>query len=148
MDIREIVENTLVAPARHMQAEHRIGLLESQAIVRDSEILRLKAINAELLSCLAAIHHSYVNTYDADQTDDGYWKGAASIPVDVMEHAERLIKKHQAVDESRNVATESVAKMDSCDVTKYSDGRCRHQWIGTDHMMWECALCSETRTHD
>jgi hypothetical protein len=34
------------------------------------------------------------------------------------------------------------------EVTTYSDGRCRHQWIGIDHMMWECALCSKVRTHD
>jgi hypothetical protein len=34
------------------------------------------------------------------------------------------------------------------EVTTFSDGRCRHQWIGVDHMMWECALCSEVRTHD
>ena len=25
--------------------------------------------------------------------------------------------------------------------------RCRHQWIGIDHMMWKCALCGVIRDH-
>jgi hypothetical protein len=80
MNIREIVDATLVAPMREQAAQH--------------EITRLRAINAELLSCLKAIQYEYDNTYDVDQQSDGYWHAAASIPVEVMEHAERLIKKH------------------------------------------------------
>lgn len=25
--------------------------------------------------------------------------------------------------------------------------RCKHQWVGIDHMMWKCALCSVIRDH-
>jgi hypothetical protein len=62
---------------------------------------------------------------------------------------------NQAVDESSSLQSETVAKSDSStierahrEVTTFRDGRCKHQWIGIDHMMWECALCSKVRTHD
>lgn len=59
------------------------------------ELTRLRAVNAELLSCLKAIVHEYDNTYDASiEPGDSHWTAAASIPVEVMQHAERLIKKH------------------------------------------------------
>lgn len=59
------------------------------------ELTRLRAVNAELLSCLKAIVHEYDNTYDASiEPGDSHWTAAASIPVEVMQRAERVIKKH------------------------------------------------------
>lgn len=82
MDIKKIVGDTLVAPMREQAAQMR-------------ELTRLRAVNAELLSCLKAIVHEYDNTYDASiEPGDSHWTAAASIPVEVMQHAERLIKKH------------------------------------------------------
>lgn len=52
-------------------------------------------VEDQLLSCLKAIVHEYDNTYDASiEPGDSHWTAAASIPVEVMQHAERLIKKH------------------------------------------------------
>ena len=91
MDIRQIVEDTLVAPMRERAEMLRF---EDNVKAIGDELTRLRAVNAELLSCLKAIVHEYDNTYDGDQDSNGHWTAAASIPVEVMQHAERLIKKH------------------------------------------------------
>lgn len=92
MDIRQIVEDTLVAPMRE-QAE--MLHFEDNVKAIDAELTRLRAVNAELLSCLKAIYHEYDQSYDASiEPGDSHWTAAASIPVEVMQHAERLIKKH------------------------------------------------------
>ncbi len=44
----------------------------------------------DLFEVLKQIVHEYSNTYDAD-CEGGYWKGAASIDVEVMERAKRLV---------------------------------------------------------
>lgn len=44
----------------------------------------------ELFEVLKQIVHQYDQTYSGD-CEGGYWKGAASIPVEVMERAKRLV---------------------------------------------------------
>jgi hypothetical protein len=77
MDIRAIVESTLVTPMREQARQasldaacNRIGKLES---------------------VLRQIVHEYDQTYDGD-CNNGHWTVAASIPVEVMERAKDLLK--------------------------------------------------------
>lgn len=51
----------------------------------------LFAAAPELLEILTKIVHEYDQTYDAD-CEGGRWKGAASIPVELMERAKELCK--------------------------------------------------------
>lgn len=45
-----------------------------------------------LESVLQQIVDEYDNTYDADTDTSGMWSSAASIPVEVMERAQRLLR--------------------------------------------------------
>ena len=97
MDIRQIVEDTLVAPMREQAArlkyEDDIKAIEKNLDAKADELVRLRAVNAELLSCLKAIVHEYDNTYDASiEPGDTHWTAAANIPVEVMERAKALLK--------------------------------------------------------
>jgi hypothetical protein len=56
------------------------------------QALRLRAVNAELVSHLKVIVNEYDDTYDADQDADGRWTGAASIPLDTMIAVKRLLE--------------------------------------------------------
>lgn len=84
MDIRQIVEDTLVAPMRALGAQVSVDTLDAAC----DRIAKLEAVLREIV-------HEYDNTYDASiEPGDSHWTAAASIPVEVMERAERLIKKH------------------------------------------------------
>lgn len=84
MDIREIVETTLVAPARAMAAQARVshGALDAAC----DRISKLEAV-------LRQIVDEYDDTYDASiEPGDTHWTAAASIPVEVMERAKALLR--------------------------------------------------------
>lgn len=80
MDIREIVETTLITPARLASAEARLATLEAAC----NRIDKLEQV-------LRQIVHEYDQTYDAE-CEVGNWRGAACIPVEVMERAKALLK--------------------------------------------------------
>jgi hypothetical protein len=73
------------------------GMIAAGKAMREatSEIYRQRAVITELVSCLKAIHHEYDQTYDASiEPGNSHWTAAASIPVEVMQHATRLLAKH------------------------------------------------------
>lgn len=78
MNIRQIVEDTLVAP---MRAQVSAQSLEAAC----NRIEKLEAVLREIV-------HEYDQTYDGDQHSDGSWTSAACIPVEVMERAQALLK--------------------------------------------------------
>jgi len=81
MDIKQIVEDTLVAPMRAVRAAQvSVGTLDAAC----DRIAKLEAVLREIV-------HEYDQTYSAE-CDGDYWKGAASIPVAVMERAKALLK--------------------------------------------------------
>ncbi len=54
-------------------------------------IEEVKAERDALRAVLREIVHEYDQTYDCDGDTTGSWKGAASIPVEVMQRAARLV---------------------------------------------------------
>jgi hypothetical protein len=72
MDIRAMVDQTLIAPMR-----------EQAAAARAERMAKLEDVLREIVN-------EYEATYDAD-CEGGTWTGAASIPVDVMERAQALL---------------------------------------------------------
>jgi hypothetical protein len=79
MDIRSIVEATLVQPMREMAHKQTL----------DAACDRI----AKLEKVLRQIVDEYDDTYDASiEPGDSYWTSAASIPVEVMERAKALLK--------------------------------------------------------
>lgn len=90
MDIRQIVEETLVAPARALADAHNRA--QQPAAVSIATLNAATDRIAKLEKVLREIVDEYHDTYDADCDDAGRWKAAASIPVDVMERAAALLK--------------------------------------------------------
>lgn len=83
MDIRQIVEDTLVAPMRAVRAAQvSVGTLDAAC----DRIAKLEAVLREIV-------HEYEDTYDASiESGDTHWTAAANIPVEVMERAKALLK--------------------------------------------------------
>lgn len=79
MDIRAIVEETLVKPMREQARQASL----------DAACNRIEKLEKVLREIVA----EYDDTYDASiEPGDAYWTAAASIPVEVMERAKALLR--------------------------------------------------------
>jgi hypothetical protein len=79
MDIRAIVDQTLVQPMRELAAKQTL----------DAACNRIE----KLEKVLREIVDEYDDTYDASiEPGDSHWTAAASIPVEVMERAKALLR--------------------------------------------------------
>jgi hypothetical protein len=79
MDIRAIVDQTLVQPMREIAHKQTL----------DAACDRIE----KLEKVLRQIVDEYDDTYDASiEPGDSHWTAAASIPVEVMERAKALLR--------------------------------------------------------
>ena len=84
MDIRQIVEETLVAPMRAAVRAAQVSVDTLDAAC--DRIAKLEAVLREIVD-------EYEDTYDASiEPGDTHWRAAANIPVEVMERAKALLK--------------------------------------------------------
>lgn len=72
--------------------EEAVEKLSAKQVAYVNQLLKPLLVERDILrDVLADIVYEYRNSYDADCEPGGSWKAAASLPVDLMERAAKLV---------------------------------------------------------